>query len=459
MREEQVAASVLEQNWLSLYGDLNDLYSPKLEERLEWRRLTTFAPNRARPVHNWFYCAQAFSSELVNRLLELFSVSASHTVLDPFCGVGTTLLSCSEKGIRSIGCDIFPLFCFVTKVKCEANYDIEDLKKSVDVIVKTPTNVASEIPKHPLFHRAFSQRALKELLSYRDRILRIGDEKTRDFLLLALLSTVNDVSYIRKAGAHYRFINTNRTGVRHQYGKMKMQERSVVRAFKQKAYNMIGDLESRERNLSKYVFGDSDSAHYQVADVHITDARSMRFLESDTIDVVITSPPYLNRDNYVAQYKLELFLAPPPYGVKEFDEYRTLTFRTLRSHVEAKEQQAYKAGIRIKELDLLVDELRSRELSYRSIPEMVEGYFEDMAVVFGELSRVVKKGGKLAIIVGNVRFGGVHIPVDLLLARIAEDHGFDVEKIVVARYKMNSPQQMKRYGKVPVRESVVVLQK
>ena len=442
---------------LLLYDDLYRMYSPRLEERLEWRLLPTFVPNKDLPIHNWFYCPQAFSHQLVEELLALLSTSTASKVLDPFCGIGTTLHTCSEKGIRSVGCDIFPLFCFVTKVKCEKNYSLPDLERGIEYVVEHGAkSVPTETPKHPLFEKAFSPGALKQLLSYKNTILSAEDERVRDFLLLGLLSIVNEVSYIRKAGAHYRFINVDRAGVKHQYKRLEVREPNVKEVFKQKLYRMLGDVSFRRENLRKYVWQDRDDL---VPDVRIADARDLSFLEAGTVDAVITSPPYLNRDSYVAQYKLELFLAEPPYGVREFKDYRDITFRTLRSHVEAKQQEKYKATLRIREIELLVDELRKRDLSYKSIPDMVRGYFEDMSVVLRELNRVLKGGSRSAIVVGNVRFGGVPIPVDLLLSRTAEEIGFHVEKIVVARYKMNSPQQMKRYGKVPVRESIVIVQK
>ena len=66
---------------------------------------------------------------------------------------------------------------------------------------------------------------------------------------------------------------------------------------------------------------------------------------------------------------------------------------------------------------------------------------------------------KVAMVVDNVRFEGEMIPVDLILSEIAEQHGFTIEQIFVARYKGNSSQQMGKYGRVPVRESVVIWRK
>jgi site-specific DNA-methyltransferase (cytosine-N4-specific) len=63
------------------------------------------------------------------------------------------------------------------------------------------------------------------------------------------------------------------------------------------------------------------------------------------------------------------------------------------------------------------------------------------------------------MVVDNVRFDGELLPVDLVLSEMAESAGFEVESIRIARYKGNSSQQMGKYGRVPVRESVVIWRK
>jgi hypothetical protein len=93
------------------------------------------------------------------------------------------------------------------------------------------------------------------------------------------------------------------------------------------------------------------------------------------------------------------------------------------------------------------------------IPHMIAGYFEDLDATIKELYRIMKKGAKAFFVVGNTRWGGIVVPVDHLLSKIAERNGFVIEKILVTRLKGNSPQQMAKYGKIPVRESVVVMTK
>jgi hypothetical protein len=88
---------------------------------------------------------------------------------------------------------------------------------------------------------------------------------------------------------------------------------------------------------------------------------------------------------------------------------------------------------------------------------MVCGYFDDLRNTLATLRQVLSPGARLAFVVGNCRWGGVVVPVDHLLSMIAERLGYRVERIIVTRLKGNSPQQMRRYGRIPLRESIVLL--
>jgi len=76
-----------------------------------------------------------------------------------------------------------------------------------------------------------------------------------------------------------------------------------------------------------------------------------------------------------------------------------------------------------------------------------------------ELYRVMRSGGRVALVVGNARFAGEIIPVDMMLSELAEQAGFHTQAIWVTRYKGNSSQQMGRYGRRPVRESIILWRK
>jgi len=87
---------------------------------------------------------------------------------------------------------------------------------------------------------------------------------------------------------------------------------------------------------------------------------------------------------------------------------------------------------------------------------MIEGYFEDMYLSLFQMQKCLKKNGRIALVVSNVRFGGVNVPVDKILAGIGEQIGLSTNAIFTARYRGNSAQQMKQFKRKPSRESIII---
>ena len=99
----------------------------KITERPELGRYMTFELSKEKPVHGWFWYKEGYAPEIVDYAL---GESGAKTVLDPFCGTGTTLLASKEKGIASIGVDASPLAVFISKVKT-ADYEKADLEAAM----------------------------------------------------------------------------------------------------------------------------------------------------------------------------------------------------------------------------------------------------------------------------------------------------------------------------------------
>ncbi len=59
-------------------------------------------------IHNWHRTVWGYSDHLVGSLLDEFVVDRNASVLDPFCGSGTTLVECMKRGVSSAGIDANP---------------------------------------------------------------------------------------------------------------------------------------------------------------------------------------------------------------------------------------------------------------------------------------------------------------------------------------------------------------
>ena len=139
-------------------------------------------------------------------------------------------------------------------------------------------------------------------------------------------------------------------------------------------------------------------------------------LASESITAVISSPPYLNRNNYIAQQKAELAILNM---LDDSSAYRELVHRTIRSHVEGKfKKDPVTDNTYVKNI---IDKIVISNNNNPKILHMIAAYFEDLTTTIDELYRILKPSGIVALVLGNTRWGGIVVPVDHLVLKIAEN--------------------------------------
>jgi len=108
----------------------------------------------------------------------------------------------------------------------------------------------------------------------------------------------------------------------------------------------------------------------------------------------------------------------------------------------------------------LISRAENGDINNIGVLKMVDGYFMELGFIYAELFRICKHDGYVAFVNDNVRYGGEVIPVDFLSTELAEAYGFKPVKIyVLKQQKGNSSQQMKKYGRVPLRKSITIWKK
>jgi DNA modification methylase len=417
-----------------LRNELELKYKDRLKERLDYRRLVTYVSNKNLPVYNWFKYKEGFSRQLVFNLLRHWKTLPEEMVLDPFAGCGTTLLACKELGYTAVGVDILPVAVFVAKVKLEDWQDIDALSNAVDHLMSTPfREPRGGFPDVKIVNLAFSPEVQREVLFFKEEILEKYEKPIQDFLMLGLLSILEKVSFTSKDGQFLRLIERKTPSVRD--------------TLRQHLSSMLLDLRYRELSLSQ--------VKRAKVEIYEGDARALSLPAKykGRIAAVITSPPYLNRYDYSRTYSLELCTL----FVNKFDELRDIRHSLLRSHIESRVEKGRE--IDLPALKEILEALDKKNLNNNRIPIMIEGYFEDMALSVQSLTQYLKPGGRVALVVANARFEGEMVPTDLLLSELAAQAGLETEEIWVTRYKGNSSQQMAKYGRVPVRESILFWRK
>jgi hypothetical protein len=406
-----------------------------MHEELKLGSFVSYVGNKRIPFLRIYRYKEAFSFKLVKEFLKRFEADSNDYVFDPFSGLGTTLFTSMLSGIPSIGVDKLPIAHFISKtmplfLKLEEN-ELKELWKSVIPKIKNsePAEIALDVS---IMKKAFDEKTLLTLRQVKSIIENISSPH-RDILLLIFFSILEECSFTSKDG---QFLRLDRN--------KKVSE--PINAMKRK----IVEVEEDIRRM-KIIFPDLSIKDEIMPDVYLGDTRDLskiQFKKSPTI--IVTSPPYANRYDYTRTYSIELCF----HFVKTFEELREIRFGILRSHIESKIYKDENPPHPV--IEEVLGALSTKHLNNPRIPVMLTTYFVDMRKAIQNWFTILAPGAHVAMVVDNVRFEGEMIPVDLVLSEIAEEVGFDIKEIIVARYKGNSSQQMKKYGKIPVRESIVV---
>ncbi len=418
------------------------------EYRLELAEAATPRLLRRRPVHRWFAFPHSYSPELVEALLQEWKLPKGAVVLDPFVGAGTTLRTAQEWGYRSVGADLSPLAVLVSRAKTHPPEPARVRRALSSLQVRLRHDALGStglgepdglgLQSDSRLERAFTLRERAVLSALRSAILALEDESLRDFFLVALLSIVPEFSRAQADGGWFRWVERPE------------RAEAIAPRLWQRVEEWTRDLEASEGPL----FMASQVRSLPEAEVLRLDAREAARLRPRRFDALITSPPYPNRHDYTRVFHVELLLL----GIEK-DAIFDLRYRSLRSHVEARAPApaSAEAGAFVRPVKL--QECLKQLKADGRVRRMLEGYFQDLYLFLRSAREVLKPGAPTALVVGNVRYGGVLFPVDEILVEVGEQAGYRFLGAWVVRLRGNSAQQMGRFGRLPSRETIVFLER
>jgi len=408
--------------------------SVRVVDKTELAPLISPKSNQYSRVHNWYSFKHGFSKDLVATIVDQFDLKRNDWVLDPFCGSGTTLLTCKELGLNALGFDILPFSVYLSNGKIR-DYHADEVIRQLAILKSTKPNSIHSLrylPDIPIVKKAFDTMVAEELIKLKSRIDCIEVSEARQLFKLAFLGILGSVSNTLNDGGFLRIVERN------------INPENVEVLFFNKISAMLEDIQND--SVSSWCHRNSIKAR-------IGDARKLRTQRK--FDAIITSPPYLNRHDYTRIYSLEMIFD----FISTNQELKDIRYNTIRSHVEAKKRYPapnYNEPALIAEF---VREIKDNGTNNTQVVAMINGYFEDMYLSLTEMSRCLKPGGRISLIVSNVRFAGVTVPVDEILSDIGLQTGLWPVEIWAVRQRGNSSQQMRQYNRKPSRESIVIWEK
>jgi len=426
----------------------------KLESKLPvqidnpYGQLVVANGNEQEPVHRWFRFKEGFSAGLLHRLLEseVSGLSGEITVLDPFCGVGTTLVSAQQMvqgrpRIQAVGIERNPFIAFVARTKCLwPMIDIEKLHTCARRVLEEHGKNDGAIPRLSSLTTGscMSRYVSKRIVSLSDRIRNLRNEPIRDTLLLGLAASVEPLSNVRKDGRALRLVSRSR--------------RFVSRTVSDKWSQISADCKLLQQEFS----------NVPIPRVILGDGRipTQVGIAPESVDLILTSPPYPNNIDYSEVYKLELWLLGFVASAAQFLRLRKSTFRSHPTSELPEPPAEFLREIKSGDLRIILEPLleRTEFSSEKWRHRLLLGYFSDMWTSLREQDRCLRTNGRAILVVGNSLHGGTHspylIPTDLAVATMAKRLGFKVEALKIARGLMR-----RLSGNHFLRESVIVLRK
>ena len=171
------------------------------------------------------------------------------------------------------------------------------------------------------------------------------------------------------------------------------------------------------------------------------------------VDFIITSPPYINAQDYFRSYKLELWWL----GLATPEETRCLKRQAIGTESLSGINHNSMPRSEIQLLNTICN--RISEIN-RAKSSIVRKYFENMSLVFEESYKVLKRGEHFCLITGNNTICGVQVPTYKILIDMAEAIGFKIAEIGTDKIKDRTlPPNRNHNGGIIKEEWITVFQK
>ena len=382
-----------------------------------------------------------FIPQVARRLLETYSKKGD-TICDIFCGSGTALVESRLLNRNAYGIDLNPLAIFLARVKTtEINPSIL-FKEYYNLINRLDQTKSSKIewPNFINIDFWFKEKVILKLARLRKAINEIKNEKTRNFFLVSFSETVR-LSSNTNSG-EFKLVRIKRD-------KLENYNPDVFSIFRKKTESNIEGMRKFYQDVVKNTWAKPIYA----------DTSKVNTIKSESVDCIITSPPYGDSRTTVA------------YG--QFSRLSAQWIDIFKDPNTASSVDNQLLGG--KPANDLNHSLKSSQLceSLKKIREKDKKRAKDVLSFYIGLNDCLKKAHEIlkekkyfCLVIGNRSVKQVRIPTDFIIAELGEKVGFTCEDIFVRNIPgkrmplKNSPTNITgKLEETMTKESIVILRK
>jgi len=401
-----------------------------------------------RAFHDWYRFVLSFPPHLVRDYLDKFGITEDQCVLDPFCGTGTTLVECKKLGVPSVGAEGNPFAQFAAQVKVDWTPDPEGLVLHARRVAE---GALAELDAAGFFDdllagmrpiRPDRDRFLRTLPAEQERLLLKGSISPiplhKTLILLEHIRRHHDERYSRHemlalANVLVFAASNLHFGPEVGVGKPK-QDASVVPSWLSEISRMSDDLRLVTKRATLK------------AEVCLADARQLTsVLAPNSVDAVITSPPYPNEKDYTRTTRLESVVLSFIHNMAELRAVKKGLVRSnTRGVYSGDDDDRWVSDNR--EIQRIAEAIEARRLALgkdsgfeRMYGRVTQLYFGGMARHLADLRLILRPGAQLAYVVGDqASYLRVMIRTGELLAEIAQALGYELIGIDLFRTRFST---------------------
>ena len=385
--------------------------------------------NRETPVHRWVPWIAGFSRHFVQDALARHLPGAG-VVLDPFAGVGTTLVEADLAGHAAIGFEINPYAVFATRTKLAAHrLEPASLRAAIaefDVFMEESARTGRTPKAAP--PAAFRTRAPFYSSAVERKVLLAFDFMAA---LEAPIAALFRLAFAATMVGYSNYSYEPSLGRKASVGRPDVEDDDVAGAIAARLCRMAEDAawyrdtrvepEREDGRVFERSFFDGYTA-----------------IEKGSVDLLVTSPPYLNNYHYNRNTRPHLYWLGFCAAPREMKRLEELNFGTYWQNARDEERIDLDPAIDNAEIRDAIEAVRKRNpdkgvYGGNGWANYAARYFNDCGRFLDGAARCLGPGATALVVIGNSILQGVPIPTDRFLAAIADSRGFQVTDIHVPR--------------------------
>lgn len=372
-------------------------------------------------------------------------------VLDPFSGSGTTALETKFLNRNFVGIEINPLSVLMIKVKTnDYNIDVLQLIFNDLLILFEKDNKPVKEESKPFcvnrdhWFKDFVQNDLLKLQRNIDKaVSKNTNEKDKqkyiDFFTLCISAIVKQVS---NADTMHVFPGISKRIRRLEAeGKIHINVFETFKRAVNKRIKWAGEIKTNKNKID-IIYGDS------------TELNLKKYY--DKIDLVVTNPPYISSVRYAETLKLELYWMQYLKSQKDYADLSTSMIGNDHIPID-KCKDINNTGY--KQIDEYIKKMFEID---KKQAEVLSEYFISMEKVISNISKCVKKNGKVVIKISDSKIRKTTIPTGKLLTEIGKRYKFELLDVFNDKINDNSRSLLlsrNTYSDIILEDNIVIWQK